>query len=1446
MAESIFDQRYRYDYIYPRGRSGETLRATDTESGRSVVIKRPAPNDAPPIRAGQEVSIKNERQALRRLAGHPVLTELLGEGQFAVGGMAHQYIVVERAQGSIIEDEVLALAANGDRLPELEMLLIMDRLLDMLHAAHAKDIIYNDVDAKHLFWNRDTYSLKAIDWGNAVFLEGDEMTPQGISRQTDVFQVGELLYFIVTGGKRAEVPRDADNTFEVDFGDDQQRVDPQLRSIISKALHPNTRLRYPNIQALRTDLQRYREPLERSRAATLSTVGDRLKQRSLSKNELRTLRAMLEPVIAQDPGYPQAKALLANIDGRLQELAVASDLDAVKIYLQNGNWDGAVNLLAELRNKTSPNNARLVGWLSDAAQILQEERLSPVPPAVTEAIFAMYEDQPATAAAALMNADTSNDDVRAAQWRLAERISSHVTDILLLRPNLMRLRNALRQINRSGVSIGESRAVLDQIDEVLHRLDSGNSDVSGLRDGYREVVDHLIHLNRLLQTFSVSHQLSNNELPLSSLERALNAAMALADNMHVIGKQAAARPRDALNALITSRAIDAPNPIWDSVEDLLNRLYERLQMCQTYVPAADGSDLADWLRATHTTLSPFVNRLFDDMLNNMVRGLERAAEDWQHYREAVVQGNREWAESSLNDAAQQIKTLSPALQNWLNQLNNVIAGAHYIERHSVPGGIGRALADGWQAFDSGRLQDAERLGQQALEIARSEPERYAATRLRQIAQLLREWVERNGVSSVSHTQSTNTAVDRLFTEDEHATLNGFTSQMPSIETYLKAMPKGLVEIYRQRSTAALRLLFVQYVMLGALDLHEGLLIDAEFWREAAIKTLGESAQKHIAVRTLDDYMAHRKDLSEAHELLNSVTGPHMLPQLGAIKVQLENNAQARLVASGAQSLRELEEAIRLWADGDFRSAGNKLDSAVKSISEVEQAAGFTLTAYRAWLMELMSAVAELAVARREMTTLISQQQDDPNPRLGELHHELANTTQQSLNADYAATLTSWRDTYEQFLDVYTGTERRSRRLDRMNELFRALFIDRHPAYPLYRHWYAVLEASPEFPAPPTDDPMPHMDTDVEPQPIHRSATLETPAAQPRVETRRRWPLMLAGGIGIIAIIASVIGLMLLNNNGSDATVIDVTISATNEETANNPTEAITQAPTEDFTAIALAAMDLTSTTEAAAPSEEVAATDTLAVEPTIATTQDTVTTLTATPVAASATPSTTPTEAPSATDTRQPTLSPTPLPTLPPEGLRGVQSVFDVIQGTSGDYDATVFFSQDDESWRFGAAQNMGGENIYISPTSEQLERIYGNNAAVRLRRTEATMALRTINPAVAGDEDIYFGLLLASTTDGNVAGIRISVVSDTVIDVQKVLNNETTFVNRRPIDPRTGVRLRVDREPTTGQITIYINDEPLGQPFDFLAPDAAVTPMLFVHDGGVILGITTWQITLV
>ena len=216
-SHSLFDNRYRYDHIYPRGRSGETLRAVDThDNDRLVVIKRPAPQDAPPLRAAQEVSIKTEKKALERLSGHASLTELRGSGTFRAGGDSYLYIAMDRAEGTIIEELVLSLAPR--RPPELEMLVIVDALVDLLTTAHNQHVVYNDVDAKHLFWSRESYRLKVIDWGNAVMTDEGSGTPIA-TPASDIYQVGELLYFLYHGGGRFSSEITIDGDHRVHFGE---------------------------------------------------------------------------------------------------------------------------------------------------------------------------------------------------------------------------------------------------------------------------------------------------------------------------------------------------------------------------------------------------------------------------------------------------------------------------------------------------------------------------------------------------------------------------------------------------------------------------------------------------------------------------------------------------------------------------------------------------------------------------------------------------------------------------------------------------------------------------------------------------------------------------------------------------------------------------------------------------------------------------------------------------------------------------------------------------------------------------------------------------------------------------------------------------------------------------------------------------------------------------
>ncbi|MBE2182973.1 MAG: hypothetical protein IAE89_06075 [Anaerolineae bacterium] len=1448
MAEGLFDNRYRYDYIYPRGRSGETLRAVDiNENDRLVVIKRPAPQDAPPIRAGQEVSILAERRALQKLAGQPALTALLGSGQFNVGGVAHQYIVIERAEGYIVEDLVIELASAGERMPELEMLVVIDRLLELLEAAHTNDIVYNDVDTKHLFWNRDQYRLKVIDWGNAVFLEGEESTPQGVSRLSDVYQLGELLYFIVTGGGRVEVPRNMNATddFRLNFSEDTERLHSRLQAIISRAVHPNPRYRYQSISELRKDLSDYRTPVERDRGAILNRITERMR-RELSRDELLAQLRTLEPVRLADPGFPQVRQIEMEIESRLSDLQVSADLDAARIYLESGNWSRALTVLDELRPRARGETATLINLLLDWTTLSSETPISSAVPraAVQEAVSLMFEDDAAEAARILVTQTEGDDRALAFQWLLAERISAHIPEIMLLRPNLYRLQVALAELSHDGLPVGEPRALLNEINASLDQLTGSTSNtVIELRDGFRLVVEQLKTLEQMLEVSNSSYHLPNKLLPITALTRAINAAMALADNMHVIGKQAISSPREALGAVDHSRQIVPAAPAWDAVAHELDGLYQVLSGMETYIPAADGLDIFEWLQGAHADLEPFNAGLFDESLAGMVDRLGQAQLHWEQYEVAVVHGRKGDCVVLLQSMEESLRRIAPALASWLGQLRSVVRNTGYVERNALFGALGRALADGWENFDRGRLPDAERLGIQAAEAARTESERAAAQRLRELSRHMREWVERGGITDLRRTQETLTAVELLYSPDEIGLRDNFAAQMPSKEIYLKSMSKGLAEPLTELGTAPVRIFFANVVLYGALDARENRMDDAMFWHDAAARVLGDSGARHTVVRVLEEYMQQRRDLEDAQTLISTVNSSSVLQNLEKTRRSLEENAQSKLMSPAVHSLREVEAAVRDWADGEFRAAGNKLENAVKSVDEIEQSAQITLTPYRAWLMNLLMVSAELHSNARKLAQMVERLPAHPTDELLQAHLFLEETTVRVLGEQYAVTLRQWREMYEMFSGVFADRSlRRSSKLNRLNDFFRAMFIDRHPAYPLYQHWYALTEQTPEFPAPPTSEPIPRISEadDFVETPALASESLPPLYARSRRRSSR-WIVMI-GLLGGIALIAAALALSNNQPGGVDipltrtieiaATDGQIALVGTPEITAeitfeHTPTGEATAAPTRLPTGIGL---NLTSIPVLATIGER----QTETVAPTRTPSQTPTT---------SNTPSPTSSATFTATNTYTPTL--TPSPTLPPGGLRGTQDLL-ALSAEQRLFDENIFSQNfEDETWRLGSGSSQGGGTLTIAPSASVLNETFGGDASSRILQMEAALVLQSYNPPLLLDGDVFYGVLLRSADDPDQAvGVQIDLTSSEIMRISQYANGITTPISQRAI-PNVPLRIRLTRNLNDNTVSVFINDQPLGQAIPFVDRDTPVEPMLFVHDGGVILYVNDWDINL-
>ena len=694
-----------------------------------------------------------------------------------------------------------------------------------------------------------------------------------------------------------------------------------------------------------------------------------------------------------------------------------------------------------------------------------------------------------------------------------------------------------------------------------------------------------------------------------------------------------------------------------------------------------------------------------------------------------------------------------------------------------------------------------------MEIARSESEQFIAERLWRASRILRDWVERNGVESESRTQQALIDAEDLFTEHENRAINNFAAQMPSTETYLKAMGQGLVQGFATSNTAALRILFAHFIFSGVLDAHDGAIDDARFWHAACLRALPESAERHIALRKLHEFIERRDCLLAAQNIFAELTSPHITESLAELIRQLENNPQARLLTPGIQSLKALESALQDWADAEFRAAGNKIEQVLRSITEAESNANISMSAYRAWMTELQAALAELGVKRRNLLGEIDRQLDEPQPSVREAIHLQADVTEDLLGYKHAQMMLGWRDTYEAFVSIYSGDLSRKQKLEAMDELFKAMFIDRNPAYPLFRHWYRAVESMPEEP-PKALEIEPEDSPAAPAQETAAQAILPDPAPQPESEAQppkvNRWVFNGAILIGILLVIG---GTLSLAGNGSLAGILALIVPAAES----------TSAP-----ALSSDADEMESQAAAAEP----------------------------TAAEATAAPASTylpePTAIPSEIPTLASTEAPTPIPTalLPPEGLKGSQNLLELYAnvGAAPFWDESIF-SGASGAWRLGRSDIADGDTILLAPGSALLDRSYGNDAPARITAVQAEIALHSADSALA-PADVYFGILLRSADGEGSAGIQILQDGPDVISLAHYKNGEADIISQRSVNNLI-TRLRLDRDPASGAVSAFFNDSPIGDPIGFLPPDAAIEPVIFVKDGGVVIGVSAWEITL-
>lgn len=1428
-TDSLFDSRFRYDHIYPRGRSGETLRAYDThDNDRPVVIKRPAPQDAPPMRAGQEVSILNEKRALERLAGHPVLTELRHSGTFRVGGQTHQYIVVDLAEGVTVEDYVLDLASRGERLPELETLVVLDKLLDLLQAAHDKKIVYNDVDAKHLFWDRAHYRLKVIDWGNAVFLDNDSTH---VTRATDVYQAAELLYFILSGGHRLEVDRRG-NEPVLDLPDD---ISPRLKSILVKATNQDANQRYQDITTLRRDLADARRPLEKTRDSVVDRARTRLPGAS-SQDQLEQLAETLRDSLKVDPGYPPANELLAEIEMRLKGLSIQGDLDAARIYIESGNTARAKSLLEEVLARMGDTDQPLLHFLLDVAGQLEMAHLSRPPAGLSPALDALYRGDPTSAGRALVTTSEPRADAYQQQLLLAERLTSWMPGVVLLRPHLARLEQLLADHT-------SDRSVLLRISAPLDNATEPG--VQPLRKVYEQLSDSLSGFAERLEGEA-----------LEACNRAQRAANDVAELLEIVGSNLLNDASRAGNALWHASAIDPANIAFDALNNTLNTFHAELEAIANAPLQAD--DVPGWLSDVRGRLNVYAADIPDPRFQDLIRRLDDAVIQWEAAISAFAFGGRRPAIDAYNHAAEDVQPLNESVARWFREHIRQIEEARYVETLSPNTTLGHALAEGWDAWDRGRNADAQANAARASEAAQNDSERLAAERLNRLAELTADWLNGDGLTNRVTTDHAEEQLNTLLTPAEDAIRQKFSEQMPNTTIYLKAVARGLVEPLRDISSAAVRVLMMHYILRGVLAQQAEKTDEAAFWRDAASKTL-PNVRMHPAFQNFDNSITRRQLVAAAAQAMNAV---RRLDDLPAARTAIRAPLAAAQLEPAEQAFRSLDDALRRWGDGDFRAAHQSLDSAIEKVNQAENSIGKPLEAFKAWLTGLSEAASELQNARRTIEQAALIPSDQPDPAVGDAHQRIVDVTWRQLGEEYASLIRQWRDTYNSIRELYQNNQfTKAEKLRLLEGNFASLFIDRHPAYPIYRHWQSVISLQPDVKPVYTEAAAPGFveDTtsarsssytrDAAPPTLNPPVSEPIPTPEPEAPPETRFPWLT--GVAVVAVVLVVLGIgaIVLGNRQPPPIALTLPVSPT----TNAAALAFTMAATSTHTSTATTVPTLTDTP---LPSST----------PTI------------TPVPPSETPTPlrlVPTETRGATAVpsvpavppmQVSTIAPTERPTLAagivpgsavPNGTANATSTV-ALNAQSGDYKllddlaklpadnytwtSDLFTVGPDGNWQFGTTNPKAGNTpqiLRIGPSV--LGAIYGSDASRHVTRVDATMELVSYDKKLTPTGQVYFALGFEAAQNQR-AMAQVQLVEQQIVKLGPNINGRFSALSRVPTG-NLRFTLSARRNPDN-TVSVYADNQLLGTTASAtFGPATPVSIVLVTSAQGVIVSVSSISI---
>ncbi len=268
--------RYQINATIGRGAMGVVYRAWDPKINRMVAIKTVS-------LAGLEPDAEREYRE-RFVVEAQAAGRLSHTGIVTVFDVAEDpetrapYLVMEYVEGQSLGQ---LLGGENRRLPLSTALQLTQEVAEALHYAHAQGVVHRDIKPSNILVTTDGH-VKIADFGIAklnqthltqhgrvlgspAYMAPEQLSDEGGDARSDLFSLGVVLYFMLTGQRPFQGNSIATVCFKLAHHEPlavanyDMSFPPALDLVVSRAIAKNPTRRYQSGGEMARDIQRLRE-----------------------------------------------------------------------------------------------------------------------------------------------------------------------------------------------------------------------------------------------------------------------------------------------------------------------------------------------------------------------------------------------------------------------------------------------------------------------------------------------------------------------------------------------------------------------------------------------------------------------------------------------------------------------------------------------------------------------------------------------------------------------------------------------------------------------------------------------------------------------------------------------------------------------------------------------------------------------------------------------------------------------------------------------------------------------------------------------------------------------------------------------------------------------------------------------------------------------------------